>query len=127
MPSPEPENCPFCQLREDIICENNLAFAFYDGFPVSPGHLLIVLRRHVVDYFDSSWKEKTAIFQLLDECKKILDERRNPDGYNIGINCGVSAGQSVMHLHVHMIPRYAGDVTNPKGGVRGVIPSKQRY
>lgn len=121
-------NCLFCSLREeDYILENELAFAKYDNYPVNKGHMLFMTKRHVCNFFETSSEERKAIFDLVDEAKKILDSRYNPDGYNIGMNCGETAGQTIMHIHVHLIPRYKGDVSNPKGGVRGVIPSKQKY
>ena len=124
------EKCLFCKVKEEkekIILENNLAFARYDDFPVSKGHMLFITKRHAKDFFSITLEEKNAIFELIDKAKKIIDEKYKPSGYNIGMNCGVSAGQTVMHVHVHLIPRYDGDVENPRGGVRGVIPSKQNY
>ncbi len=119
-------NCPFC-TQPNIVIENELAFIRYDGYPVSPGHCLIVPRRHVAEYFQATPEEKAAIWALVDEMKIIIDKEFNPDGYNVGVNIGESAGQSVPHIHVHMIPRYKGDMENPRGGVRGVIPDKQKY
>lgn len=116
----------FCKIT-DFVVENELAGAFYDRFPVNPGHLLIIPKSHRTDYFDLSTAEKQAIEELLQVGKKLLEEKYRPDGFNIGTNCGVNAGQSIVHCHIHLIPRYIGDVTNPKGGVRGVIPSKQQY
>ena len=84
-------------------------------------------KRHVKDFFETNLQERQAIFELVDKAKKLIDEEIHPTGYNIGMNCGVSAGQSVMHIHVHLIPRYDGDVENPRGGIRGVIPQKQNY
>jgi diadenosine tetraphosphate (Ap4A) HIT family hydrolase len=101
--------------------------AFYDGFPVSPGHVLIIPKRHVASYFDLTSQEREAMTQMMLDVKLKLDERFHPDGYNIGINVGEYAGQSIFHCHMHLIPRYKGDVVNPKGGVRGVIPDKQKY
>lgn len=124
------EECLFCKWKnekEKIILENELAFARYDEFAVSKGHILIMTKRHTKDFFSTTQEEKNAIFELLDKAKEIIDEKYNPDGYNIGMNCGVPAGQSVMHVHVHLIPRYDGDVENPRGGIRGVIPQKQNY
>ena len=112
--------------REGVF-ENDLAKAFFDAFPVSEGHMFFVTKRHVSTFFDTTPEERIAIFELIDEAKKMLDDKFHPDGYNIGMNCGEYAGQSVMHVHVHLIPRYKGDVENPRGGVRGVIPSKQNY
>lgn len=120
------ENCIFC-VREDVVLENDLAWVKYDKYPVSPGHLLIISKRHFADFFSATAAERTAFNQLLDEARGYLEEKYRPDGYNIGINCGAPAGQSVMHLHIHLIPRYQGDLETPKGGVRGVIPDKRVY
>jgi diadenosine tetraphosphate (Ap4A) HIT family hydrolase len=120
------DDCPFCVLTGAVL-ENALAYARYDKFPVSPGHLLILTRRHVASYFDATAAERTALLELVDAGKALLDERFRPDGYNVGINIGAAAGQTVMHLHVHVIPRHHGDVANPRGGVRGVIPARQHY
>ena len=119
-------SCIFCNLpKERIILENELAYAIYDGFPVSPGHMLVIPKRHFQSYFDANHEEKLNVMELIDGAKQIIEEKNRPDGYNIGINIGETAGQSVMHLHVHIIPRYKGDVENPRGGVRGVIPHKK--
>lgn len=120
------ESCPFCHIQ-DIVLENHLAVAIYDKYPVSPGHLLIIPRRHMVDYFDATRGELQAISDLINQGKVLLDGERHPDGYNIGVNCGEAAGQTVMHLHIHLIPRYLGDLENPRGGVRGVIPDRRIY
>jgi diadenosine tetraphosphate (Ap4A) HIT family hydrolase len=122
----ELQDCPFCGDPEMVI-ENELAFAHYDSYPVSAGHCLIITRRHIAEYFEATAEEKLAIWQLLDEVKPIIDREFGPDGYNVGVNIGAAAGQSIPHLHIHVIPRYAGDVENPQGGVRGVIPHKQKY
>ncbi|MCR5456013.1 MAG: HIT domain-containing protein [Bacteroidales bacterium] len=123
------DKCPFCKLnpKVEIISETATAVAFLDGYPVSKGHTLIIPKRHVADYFELTVKEQRAIWLLVNRCKKILEDRFHPDGFNVGINVGQAAGQSVFHVHVHIIPRYKGDVENPKGGVRGVIPGKQKY
>lgn len=121
-----PSDCPFCS-KPNAIIENELAFVRYDGYPVNPGHCLIVPRRHVAEYFQATAGEKAAIWALVDEMKLIIDREFEPDGYNVGVNISEAAGQSVPHIHVHMIPRYRGDVENPKGGVRGVIPERQKY
>ena len=121
-------SCPFCSLeRSRVIAQNDFVMAFYDGFPVNPGHTLIVPKRHVANYFDLEREEKEALWEMADYCKTILDNQFKPSGYNIGINIGVSAGQSVPHVHLHLIPRYEGDTPNPRGGVRGVIPTRQNY
>ena len=123
------ENCPFCRVEQEreIIASTSLSLAFFDGFPVSPGHALIIPRRHVASFFDLTEEERQDLLSLLDRVKGIVEEKYHPDGYNIGVNVGAAAGQSVSHVHMHLIPRYVGDVQNPKGGVRGVIPSKQKY
>lgn len=121
-----PLECLFCH-SEEVVLENKLAWARFDKFPVNPGHMLIITRRHVTDFFSSTKEERQAIDLLLEEAKRLLDDRFKPDGYNIGINCGPAAGQTIMHLHIHLIPRYNGDMENPRGGVRGVIPGKQKY
>lgn len=118
--------CPFCQLEnEEIILENELAYVRYDKFPVNNGHILIIPYRHESNYFNLTEDEKTAINALLRETKDLIDSKFRPDGYNIGVNVGTTAGQTVMH--VHLIPRYKGDVEDPRGGIRGVIPDKQKY
>lgn len=122
-------HCPFCELSKnvEVICETELCLAFFDSFPVSPGHALIIPKRHIASYFDLTDEEREEMSKVMLHVKQILDERFHPDGYNIGININQAAGQSVFHCHIHLIPRYKGDVENPKGGVRGVIPSKQSY
>ena len=97
------------------------------GYPVSPGHALIIPKRHVASYFDLTNHEREAMNVILQYVSQKVEERYHPDGFNVGINIGEAAGQSVFHCHMHLIPRYKGDVPNPKGGVRGVIPSKQKY
>jgi diadenosine tetraphosphate (Ap4A) HIT family hydrolase len=122
----EDENCIFCGDPEFVI-ENELAFAHYDTYPVSSGHCLIITRRHVAEYFQATAEEKAAIWALVDQMKVIIDKEHKPDGYNVGVNIGKAAGQSIPHLHIHMMPRYKGDMEDPRGGVRGVIPHKQKY
>jgi len=119
-------DCPFCDASQAVL-ENELAYARYDGFPVNDGHLLIVPRRHVSDYFDTTEAEKQALQELLERGKFLLDGEKSPDGYNLGVNCGQAAGETIMHTHIHLIPRYRGDMDDPRGGVRGVIPEKQKY
>lgn len=125
--SPSPE-CPFCQVEIERVIEHNAsAIALADAFPVSPGHTLIIPRRHISDFFELSTGEAAAIFDLLRRVEQRLRSEHGPAGFNIGVNVGIAAGQTVMHAHVHLIPRYAGDVPDPTGGVRGVIPGKRRY
>ena len=116
------------QPAEKIVAENQLAFLIWDGFPVTEGHLLAIPRRHVADYFELHQPERNAIQRLLDEGRKLL-RAKHPEvsGFNVGINCGEAAGQTIFHCHVHLIPRRAGDVANARGGVRGVIAGKQDY
>lgn len=117
--------CIFC-LRDslEIIAENDLALAFYDACPVSKGHVLIIPKRHMDTYFDALPEEHCAINRLIIETRLFLDKKFNPDGYNIGANVGQAAGQTVFHFHIHIIPRYRGDVEDPRGGVRKVIPTR---
>ena len=119
-------NCPFCTLDKPIL-SNDLAYARFDKYPVTKGHILIIPNRHLSDFFDLTKEEREAVFMLVDEAKVLLDDMYTPDGYNIGINVGDAAGQTVWHVHVHVIPRYKDDMDDPKGGVRGVIPEKQKY
>ena len=120
--------CVFCEMdSKRKIYENQNVYVILDGYPVSQGHSLIITKRHVSNYFELTLEEKQAIDQALMHMKKQLYELYHPAGYNIGINNGDAAGQTVMHLHVHLIPRYKGDMENPRGGVRGVIPEKQKY
>lgn len=123
------DSCLFCELlnNKKIVAENDWAFAIFDSFPVNPGHVLVIPKRHVANYFDLTTDEVLAIQDLLQRMKAEVDAKFRPDGYNVGVNVGADAGQSVFHVHVHLIPRYKGDVKNPRGGVRGVIPSKQSY
>lgn len=120
------QDCPFCS-PDNLLFENALAYVKPDKFPVNPGHLLIISRRHVADFFLTTDAEKAALLALLDQAKRYLDGKHAPAGYNIGINVGETAGQTIMHVHLHLIPRYHGDLDNPRGGVRGVIPSRQSY
>lgn len=113
--------------HSDRIAENDLAFAIPDGFPVTPGHTLVVSKRLIATWFDATPEEKAALIELVDLVKRKLDERFSPAGYNVGFNAGEAAGQTVPHLHVHGIPRYQGDVPDPRGGVRWVIPEKAAY
>ena len=111
----------------ELIYESGTAFSFYDKFPVSLGHALILPKRLISNYFDLSIKEQMACWIMVNKVKGFLLNRFNPDGFNIGINIQETAGQSVPHCHIHVMPRYFGDVESPRGGVRGVIPGKQNY
>ena len=125
----EKTSCIFCELDAGcIIAENELCLAIRDGYPVTDHHALVIPKRHVADYFDLYQPERNAIDHMLQEQRTaILALDSTVTGFNVGINAGKSAGQTVFHVHVHLIPRRDGDVVDPKGGVRGVIPSKQKY
>jgi len=119
---------PFLDVpAERIVAMNRLALAIHDLYPVSLGHTLIVTRRVVETWWDATGAEKAAIMDLVDHVKVLLDTQFQPDGYNVGFNAGPLSGQTVPHLHVHVIPRYRGDVTDPRGGIRHVIPDKAKY
>lgn len=121
--------CLFCELPGDrVVVENALALAFRDAFPVTEGHSLVIPRRHVVDYFGLTAEEVLACNELLRRLREQIQAAdRSVTGFNIGMNAGHDAGQSVFHCHIHLIPRRSGDVANPRGGVRHVIPSKGNY
>jgi diadenosine tetraphosphate (Ap4A) HIT family hydrolase len=120
--------CPFCSLPADRqLLANDRAIAIRDGFPVSPGHTLIVPRRHVGSFFEVTDDERADLLQLLMQARHALEREFRPAGYNVGINDGPAAGQTVPHLHIHLIPRYAGDREDPRGGVRWVLPEKADY
>ena len=120
--------CPFCNpFADEIVAKNDLCYARWDRFPVSKGHLLIIPFRHTEDYFSLTGEEKRACLSLIDDSKALIEENFRPAGYNIGFNVGEAAGQTVLHCHCHVIPRYKDDVENPKGGIRGVIPKKKEY
>tara|TARA_Y100000817_G_scaffold228407_1_gene181079 strand:+ start:451 stop:852 length:402 start_codon:yes stop_codon:yes gene_type:complete len=126
----DPNNpCLFCTTKnDDIIEENKFAFATLDSYPVSNQHCLIIPKRHVKEYFELSEEEILGCDQILKKVKiKIENNDKTIKGFNIGINSGKQAGQSIMHCHIHLIPRREGDAENPQGGVRAVIPSKQHY
>jgi diadenosine tetraphosphate (Ap4A) HIT family hydrolase len=118
--------CPFCHISNTILYETNLVISFYDAYPTSPGHTLVVPKRHVGSYFECTSEEKTALWEMVEIVRRTLGERK-PDGFNIGFNVGKAAGQTVFHAHIHVIPRYEGDVLNPKGGVRHAVVGKGYY
>lgn len=126
------EFCVFCGIekaipKERIVYQDSTWIAILDNYPVSKGHVLLIPKRHCETYFDLNEIELERLNTLIKMIKAHLDEEFHPNGYNIGVNCGESAGQTIMHCHIHIIPRYNGDCENPRGGVRGVIPSKQKY
>jgi diadenosine tetraphosphate (Ap4A) HIT family hydrolase len=122
-------DCVFCRERDepDFLAGNDLAVAFPAGFPVSPGHALIVPRRHEPDFFSLSPEEQAAVVALVNPVRAVLDGQFSPDAYNLGVNAGKAAGQTILHTHMHVIPRYAGDVAEPRGGIRWVLPETARY
>lgn len=121
-------NCIFCNCNpSDIIAENRLAFAILDKFPVNEGHTLIIPKRHFANLFEATEEELKAIYGLVNDVKEMLDVQYEPTGYNIGVNVGRDAGQTIMHLHVHVIPRYSGDVENPRGGIRNLKKALVEY
>lgn len=120
--------CPFCSpVPEEIVLRNSLCYARYDRYPVSEGHLLIVPFRHVGDFFELTESERKAALELVWQTRAKLDSDLHPDGYNVGVNVGQTAGQTIMHAHIHVIPRYPGDVADPRGGIRFVIPHNAKY
>jgi superfamily II DNA or RNA helicase/diadenosine tetraphosphate (Ap4A) HIT family hydrolase len=123
------DGCPFCDpLPEDrVLYRDDLVSALWDGFPVSPGHALLITRRHVADWFEATDEERSALIRALSLVKAEVERRYAPNGFNVGVNAGAASGQTIFHLHVHLIPRYRGDVPDPRGGVRHVIPSKGNY
>lgn len=123
----DPNNpCLFCTAR-GVTRENALAYATRDTYPVSPGHMLIIPRRHCADFFDLTPEELAACMELVLAEQRTLATEMKPDGYNVGVNVGTAGGQSIRHVHIHLIPRYAGDHPRPQGGVRQVLPSKADY
>jgi ATP adenylyltransferase len=128
----EKNQCLFCNIqeinRERIVSENSLVYAIRDGFPVTEGHTLFIPKRHTLDYFSLEQEEVLAINQLMDSHRLLLQKQDSTiDGFNIGMNCGETAGQTIFHCHVHLIPRRKGDVANPRGGVRHIIAGKGFY
>jgi diadenosine tetraphosphate (Ap4A) HIT family hydrolase len=117
----EKSNCPFCNVGADreILIENQDVYCMSDLFPCTRGHTLIIPRRHCANYFDLTPEEQVSCWKMVNELKIILSEKYHPDGFNVGININEAAGQTVMHVHIHLIPRYKGDYVNPYGGVKG--------
>ncbi|NUY34919.1 HIT family protein [Paraburkholderia sp. JPY303] len=120
--------CPFCEISSSrIVGDNEHAFWIWDGYPVSPGHSLVIAKRHVGSFFEVTKDERDCLFALLDDAKNAAVRSYGPDGFNIGINDGPAAGQTVPHLHIHLIPRFKGDLPDPRGGIRWVLPAKADY
>ena len=118
-------NCELCEPM-DVVVENSLAYVRHDSNSLSRGHMLVVPKRHVANVFDMSAEEQTAVLRLLGQAQRLVQDKHSPDGYNIGVNVGKAGGQSRMHVHVHLIPRYVGDVPDPRGGIRCVLAGKRR-
>jgi diadenosine tetraphosphate (Ap4A) HIT family hydrolase len=124
------KKCLFCDKtpnRHQIIMENELFYSRWDDYPVSEGHSEVVPKKHIKSFFHLTKKEVEYMYDLIKKTKEIIDKKYHPDSYNIGINEGIYAGRTIDHLHIHIIPRYKGDVDNPKGGIRNVIPGKGSY
>ena len=124
----QPGACPFCDVEPGrIVAQTPLTLTLRDAFPVSPGHTLIVPKRHVADLFDATDAEAAEVWQAMRNAAAELTKRYHPDGFNVGVNVGSAAGQTVMHLHLHLIPRYAGDHADPRGGIRRIFPELADY
>lgn len=125
---PDP-HCVFCRrlVERDIEAENDLCAIIVDRYPVNPGHRLVIPKRHVASYFSLTQEERRSLWEMVDEARNKVEREYRPDGYNIGVNDCAAAGQTIPHVHVHVIPRYLGDRDDPRGGVRWVIPERARY
>lgn len=123
------DKCVFCESvsADRIIYEDSTWIAILDGFPVSKGHTILIPKRHCETFFDLNDVENGTVIATINVVKTILDTKYSPNGYNIGVNCGKSAGQTIPHCHIHIIPRYEGDVEDPRGGIRGCIPNRMKY
>ena len=121
--------CVFCEKvnNNDVLYQNELAACFRDGFPISNGHTLIIPKDHIQDYFELNKETKEAMNELVEFARKNLIEELNPDAFNFGLNSGPAAGQTVSHAHLHLIPRFEGDVVDPRGGIRWIISDKAKY
>ena len=120
--------CPFCPIPKDkIIAQDSLTFTIRDTLPVSPGHTLILPKRHIASIFEAAKEEVAALWEALLQARIELLKEFSPDGFNIGINDGLAAGQTILHLHIHLIPRYKGDMQDPRGGIRWIFPEKAVY
>lgn len=124
----EPTACPFCQpVRERVFHEGQAVLGLWDGFPVSPGHALLITKRHVQTWIDATDEEQRELLCGIALTCSVIRQRHQPDGFNVGMNLGQAAGQTIPHLHLHVIPRYAGDVADPRGGIRWVLPERAAY
>jgi diadenosine tetraphosphate (Ap4A) HIT family hydrolase len=120
--------CSFCNIKNSsILYKSRLVYIFYDQHPLTIGHILIVPKRHVDSFFSTTLEEKIELFDGIEKGKSLVESNLKPDGYNIGINDGEAAGQTIKHLHIHLIPRYKGDSPDPRGGIRWIFPDKAKY
>jgi diadenosine tetraphosphate (Ap4A) HIT family hydrolase len=126
-----PKRCFFCDVQQQQdsgrIAESKYFIARYDDFPISPGHCEIISKEHIDSFFELAPEQVLSLYDLVKDVKQIVDERFHPDAYNVGLNNGEAAGRTVPHLHMHLIPRYKGDVENPRGGIRNIIPGKGEF
>lgn len=121
-------DCPFCRpAAEALVARDDHVFVLWDGFPISPGHALVTPARHAASWADLTRMERMAMLDGIDIARQAIEREHSPDGYNFGINDGKAAGQTIMHVHLHVIPRYAGDSADPRGGIRWIMPDKARY
>jgi diadenosine tetraphosphate (Ap4A) HIT family hydrolase len=120
--------CQFCKIQQDkVIAQDSLTFTVRDTLPVSPGHTLILPKRHIASIFEATKEEVAALWEALRQARSGLLKKFSPDGFNIGINDGLASGQTILHLHIHIIPRYKGDMPDPRGGIRWIFPEKAKY
>lgn len=121
-------SCPFCTISQDkIISQDPLTFTVRDALPVSTGHTLILPKRHIASIFEATKEEVVALWAALQQARNELMKAYSPDGFNIGVNDGLASGQTILHLHIHLIPRYNGDMPDPRGGIRWIFPDKAKY
>lgn len=120
--------CPFCKITSDkMAAQDALSFTVRDTLPVSPGHTLVLPKRHIASIFEATKEEVAALWDALQHARTNLTKEYSPDGFNIGINDGLASGQTILHLHIHIIPRYKGDMSDPRGGIRWIFPEKAKY
>jgi diadenosine tetraphosphate (Ap4A) HIT family hydrolase len=121
-------DCPFCHINPSRIFYNsNLVKGIWDSYPLNPGHALLIPHRHISRWFDATFEEQAALTSAIEQAKAAIEKQHSPNGFNIGFNDQKAAGQTVPHLHIHVIPRYAGDVADPRGGIRNIIPARAAY
>ena len=122
------EKCPFCNVADiQVIAASNRAIAIADSFPISQGHSLVIPKRHVSSIFEMTTHEQTEVWTFVAAVRQLLSQKFSPAGFNIGLNDGGDAGQTIEHAHIHVIPRYPGDIEDPRGGIRWVLPARAKY